>query len=252
MPEKTSRGLNPLVKQTVERFGLDLHALDDFALLDELNHLADAVGASSPTQDPLELINGGIRVGNITLRQLTLGRHEWFRAVAVPALLDVPDLIDAGLLWLMALPPNTDVRETDAAKLPKIVSRWAMSVDAPPEDLGAAAEQLLPRDRMLKSFTGTCPKCGHSDHAEPNYGPILAMIAREYHLGIDWLLWDAPISYLEMLCNDFMLRQKAEEDAQRSAAGAGARAPAMTERLRAVDELRKRAREIKEQRNAAA
>lgn len=252
MAETNKCGLNPLVRQMVERFGLELDALDDFALLTELNHLAESVGSPVTRTDPLELINGTIRVGNVTLHQLTLGRHEWFRAVAAPALTDHPALVDTALVWAMAQPPNVDVREVDPRRLPRIVSKWAMGVDAPPDKLGDAVEMLLPKDRMVRAFSGTCPKCGHSDYSEPNYGPLIAMLAREYHLDIDWLLWDAPLAYMELLANDFMLRQKAEEDAAKAVGPGGrASAPAVTQRLRAVDAMRKRVREIKEERNAA-
>lgn len=208
--------------------------LDDFDLIAELDDAARRV--VNPYDDAASfLLSIPVPCGNRKLRPLTVAMMAWYNQVG-REMCEGTDIADTVVGWLMD--SETDSRRVASMggvdEVRKAVREWERGAHFTVDELAAA----------VRKVTGEGSGEGSAD-----FGPLIAVLMREYGATPDYWLHDADVSVIETLCEEIGKRVDAEDAAMRKAASKSGTTlpPAMTAKIRALDDFRKIAKRIEEQ-----
>jgi hypothetical protein len=270
LTKATELDLESLLQQTGH--SLKVNDLSDALRLDAVNRkIADG-------EDCAESIapKRAVRVGNILLQNPCIGAVEWYEAHA-EWFADNAALSDCAFVFAsVAKHPRTLWALTDRKRARRAVKRFMRHMSCTLEDLqagfirlfGAVAEVVeiteAPEEAEVEKSVATIVNAAGMNHEAtfnaikteaqrlakigqeaPDYGPLVAMLCREFGGDAETWRWRAPMHIVDACRMDFEARADAQERELAKADAKNAEPPKGTTRNRLIKEARLIRNEIK-------
>jgi len=223
-----------------------------------------------------------VRVGNLLLEKPRIGAIEWYEAHA-DWFADDATLCDCAFVFAsLAKHPRTLWGLTDKKRARKAVRRFMRGISCTAEDLqegfvrlfgvggGSVAITDAPGKEEVEKSVATIANASEMNHEAtfnaikteaarlekvgnetPNYGPLVAMLCREFGGDPEKWRWDVPIHIVESCRKDFEARVDAQEREIAKANKGAAVLPQKTTRNLLIKEARLMRNEIKARWEAA-
>ena len=186
---------------TLAKMGLVPDAAKDFEALLQLNEIAhDVIDAGSATL--AEMADIPQRVGNVTLRRMTLGSFLWLTEYAQSALTRHDFYADLAALFALSRShtPNRLPWTHDTDTLLATLKHWQRGITCSMQDLITVADTLIP---------AADPDSETPDGPEAYGGMIAALVSRLGH-DRDYWIWKCPLSWLNQCINHCLTEQDRE------------------------------------------
>ena len=243
MPRKLEKMVAVAVAGLIEETG---HALtvQDFDDVWAINEIARKI-AKPDIDDTLDILAMPLTVRGLTLYPLSLGAAKWLDDVAAVWFSDNPLLWNLCVAYTASrtcLPEDLWAIAT-RREARKAICRWWRHLDCSYQELAVALDKLLGlEERSEQDET--------REREAADYGPVVALLCREYGQSPQYWMWDAAIDEVATMLQQHESRVVAEEEAvmqeRARAAGKNTRVSITTQRFRdqnkafrlAVNELR--------------
>ncbi len=229
-----SKELTRLTREAVARLVAETgHVLeiDDFAEIAALDALARLI-LNPEDQDELDLLAFPVRVGRTWLYPITLGGSLWLEERAQGWFADLPLFADLSVAFLLAHGRTPEVLEeiTDRPAAMKAIKKWRRGLGCTYKELMAGVTQALP------DVDDDAPD---GDNERAKYGPIIALLCREYGGTPEHWMWTESTQRVTALINEHRRRIEDEAEADYKAAqksgATGLRVPRTLRLQRNVD-----------------
>lgn len=226
---------------------LAVEDFDDVLRLDAVNRRIEA------GEDCAESIAAprSVRVGNLLLKRPCIGAVEWYEARA-EWFADNAAISDCAFVFAsVARHPGALWRLTDRSRARRAVKRFMRGMACTSEDLQAAFARLFgivenaveitsaPPANEVRASVATIAAADKTNHEatynaikhegarlaslckreKANYGPLIAMLCREYGGTPSGWKWNTPIEMVESCTKDFEMRMDAQEAELSKASG---------------------------------
>lgn len=222
---------------------LTIDALEDFDELTEINRLAEQVNNPAAKAQARKLLSPPAKVGNVTLYPITLGAYMWHEEVIKAHFSEDPVMMvmATGYMLSIARSPRILNDLCDKADVTRAVKRWGRSCGATFDELSGAIEKLCgdapddDRDVLISKIEKIIdePLEGYDvafesvvsaveeyrQAAQIDYGPLFSMLISEYNQPLEYWMWEAPISSIDLCAQAYMEQIRNEIKKQDAATG---------------------------------
>jgi len=189
------RLLEQTLRRAVER-GAQFDLLRDFDAVAQLDALAADVSSGGKAADPRDRT---VRVGNVELRELSLGALAWLDEAA--GWYRQPDrYADLCVCYAMAHSRDPQRLPSDLGSTNAAIDAWQRTVGATETELCAAAQSLLPAP-------AAAPAAASKDEPAP-LATILDLLLSEYGGTPDQWLWQESFERIEALIHAMAQRPR--------------------------------------------
>ena len=209
------RELTKLTRDAVARLqGETGHALclDDYDDIAALDSVAQKI-VDPDDSDELALLGFPVRVGPAWLYPMTLGNSLWLEQRAEAWFRGLPLYDDLALAFALAhgRTPFALWQLTDRRSAMRAIKRWRRGLGCTYQELIRAVKRVLP--------PSDDEAVGPDDKANrTQYGPILALVCREYGNTPEHWMWDEPVTRVQALVEQYRARMDAEAEGEYRAA----------------------------------
>jgi len=195
--------------------------VEDWAAIAELDRLARAATELQP-EDRLLFLNLPVTIGNVSLYRLSWGASDWLTELAMVWFKDEPTMLDRAIAFAYVHSRNPSIfhRCSDSQTAKAEIIRWSCECSAPIEALLKAVD-ILTSDSSEPVSEG-------SQNTFTSMGPVFDRLMKEYHLPIDYFLWEISAMALGVLIRSNTLNVEKDINAMDSAGG---RAPDVNSRM---------------------
>jgi len=213
--------LNPLLKKRLEKLearnpaltaAIDLVA--DWDELQELNELARRITEPGDKSGARTWLAASKTVGNVTVHPLSLGGWLWLTELGIPLFEDRVFWQNIAVAYVMAHSRNPEkfrhVNDRESAK--RILKEWVRGCGATQAELLDAIDEVCGNDDEIDAEDG-------GKDTDTNYGPVVALLCREYGATPDYWIWECPLGQLEALVLEYDAKCRREAAAQAKASG---------------------------------
>jgi len=208
--------LNRLARDTVEKLLAETgHALSvsDFGHIHTLHVLAERVSHPYKAAD-IDLVEMPRAVGGVLLHPLSLGAWQWLEAFAIPALGN-HWLADVAIAYAMAHSHTPDVLRDGCTpkELRKALRKWLRGLSC----------TIAALSRVVDAVAGASEQLEEGARARAEYGPIIALLCREYGGTPQGWAWGVSAETVRGFLDEHRAKVEAENAvAAKASAGAGA------------------------------
>ena len=168
--------------------------VDDLAHVWTLNKLAHRV--AHPADDSAwKLLTFPVRVGNALLLPPGVGAVTWVRERAFLWFSDDAEMFDIAIAFAMTRSRDPDElwAMSDGDEAETRIRKWAKGLTCTAEELRRGIEKIWPQDGL------------YSD-----WGPVVALLCREYGNTPHYWMWEATIPQIQIMLVDWEARRNAE------------------------------------------
>jgi len=230
-----------MTKKAISKLLMDTNhvlAVADFDLIEELDKIAE--GLASVSKSEQRLLNTPFVLCGIRFYPLTVAKSLWYAEMC--AEWEVEGMQQDGLLfWLLTLPNNELELDTysDQKKADRACRKLSRRLHCTQDEMTAVYHKCLGLKDVLAD---------NKDHADTDYGGMIAVLLREYGGTPEKWLYETPVEVISSLFKAYADKVTAENDVGRQAAShkGKAIAPTPTKRLKSLKMFRIKANEIKE------
>jgi hypothetical protein len=266
----TKMDLKSLLEET--QHALAVEDFDDVLRLDAINRRIEAGEDCPESIKPKR----AVRVGNILLQKPCIGAVEWYEAHA-EWFADNAALSDCAFVFAsIAKHPRTLWGLTDRSRARRAVRRFMRGLSCTLEELQAGFVRLYgadveavaitdaPPEEEIEKAVATIANASEMNHEatynaikteaqrlaelgdeKPDYGPLVAMLCREFGGEPDTWRWRTPMHIVDACRKDFEARIDAQERELAKVDGSTAFPPKKTARNLLIKEARLIRNEIK-------
>ena len=259
----TKMDLKSLLEET--QHALAVEDFDDVLRLDAINRRIEAGEDCPESIKPKR----AVRVGNILLQKPCIGAVEWYEAHA-EWFADNAALSDCAFVFAsIAKHPRTLWGLTDRSRARRAVRRFMRGLSCTLEELQAGFVRLYgadveavaitdaPPEEEIEKAVATIANASEMNHEAtynaikteaqrlaglgnetPDYGPLVAMLCREFGGEPDTWRWRTPMHIVDACRKDFEARMDAQERELSKMDGAKAAPPQKTTRNLLIKEAR--------------
>jgi hypothetical protein len=217
-----------------------------------------------------------VRVGNLILKRPCIGALEWYEARA-EWFADNAALSDCAFVFAsVAKHPGTLWALTDRDRARRAVKRFRRKLSCTMEELHDGFVRLFgsvqdavelteaPDAKEIEASVATIARASEMNHEatfnaikheaarleavgknEPNYGPLIAMLCREFGSDPMTWKWNTPIEIVDSCTKDFEMRMDAQDRELAKASGGRKEPPKRTTRNLLIKEARLIGNEMK-------
>lgn len=242
------RKLEILTKQTITSLLEETGHVLGVSDLDEINALDGlAWKVVHPTeQEETDLLDLPVKVGNLKLRRLSWGALGWLEECAYQWFVNQPVFLDLATVYASVYSREPDaLYALDGPRAArKTLKKWSRTFSATYEEVINAVEKVLPEPdaaSYAEAYRRTGDNGNGKNGHKVNYGPMVALLVREYGQTPEYWFWKASTDKSSTMLADVEARINAEDEEMKRAA-ARAKQPMVTRsgpRLAAIDALRK-------------
>ena len=212
--------MNPKFRQTLlewKRDGLTPLLPDDFDALLTLHRLAEAITNPAPSADLAAALMPSATAGNATFHRPTIGAR-WFLHARSAWFEHDPGLEDATAGWVLAHIRDPAMLQKwiatdDRAGFEAEVNTWLASLTATPEDLQRAIRAVTASACADDDLFPPLPRPPPTHDGElrcPVDETVLAIVAAEYGLSVEDIIWNRPEHEVRMLYRAYAARKAIE------------------------------------------
>lgn len=231
--DETKSGLCLLTEQTVKKLLTEtghVLSLNDVPAIAALDRVAARIEQPDEPEER-DILSLPVRAGNVLLYKLSLGAAAWIEERAAKWFEDKPVFGDLAVAFASAHSKEPEVLQAiiERSEAVNSITKWKRTIGCDYESLMNGVQKILPE---VDDTTNTGGKAA--------YGPIIAMLQREYGATPDYWLWDADPDTIESMLDDMEIRAEVEDKALREMAAKAKQSvpPRVTPRLIRITKFR--------------